>query len=80
VNWKRGLHHIYLVLALGWIIYFLVLSPIVDHQGFINNAYDLHSNCMAFVGRELMGTPAYESEKKKCDDILAAELKVYGGT
>ena len=75
MNWNRGLHHIYLVLALGWILYVLVLLPLLSHNQTIHDYYAQHEFCMESLP---LTSPNYQKEQKKCDDILAVELAVFG--
>jgi hypothetical protein len=75
VNWNRGLHYIYIVFALGWIIYTLVISPIRSHNETVHDIYTEHRIC---EGSLWVASPNYASEKEKCDRILAGTLAVIG--
>jgi hypothetical protein len=73
VNWVRGLHSIYLVLALGWVIYILIISPIRAHNEYVNSAYLESINCIQALP---VGTPNFDSEQKRCDERLAFDLNL----
>jgi hypothetical protein len=75
MNWKRGLNRIYLVLALCWVIYVLVLSPVLSHDRAIRDFYRQHMICTESLWAN---SPTYKEENKRCDDILAGELAVFG--
>ena len=77
MNWNRGLHRIYLILSLGWIVYTLVVIPISIHNGAVNSIFAESYACIMNLP---VGTPQYDTEKKKCDDIREVQLRVTGGT
>jgi hypothetical protein len=65
----------YLVLALGWVIYVLILAPIISHNQTIGYFYTRHMICTENLS---VGSPTYQEEKEKCDDGLKVALAVVG--
>jgi hypothetical protein len=72
MNWKRGFHRIYLVGAIGWVLYVLFWMPIQYHLAYVDGLDREHSACIF----ELRGVTQQEHEygEKECDRVREIKL------
>jgi hypothetical protein len=70
VNWTRALNRIYIVLALCWVAYVLVVSPMLSYRAAQEYAYAQKSVCRESIPYNVVTeTEQFRVENKKCDDI-----------
>ena len=74
MNWNRGLHYIFLVASVGWIVFSAVVQPLMSHSTEIERVYGEHLACMM---DNSLSDPGFEARQSECDQIRDAKLELF---